>query len=115
MIDNHFPSFEERASCQDYPAEWWFPEEVGGKSKAWSRTPNAMKARDICKECPALMECRNYALAYSGLSGIWGGLDHQERQALQTKLGITPIFMLDTYDSNVFALRKEGVPLPNER
>jgi hypothetical protein len=52
------------------------------------------------------MECRNYALAYSGLSGIWGGLDHIEREKLQEKLGITPIFMMNTYDNTVFAIQK---------
>jgi WhiB family redox-sensing transcriptional regulator len=114
-VFNHFPNFEAKASCADYDPEWWFPTEVGGKSKAWSRTPEAMKAREICAECPALMECRNYALAYSGLAGIWGGLDHQERTKLQDKLGITPIFMLDTYPQDMFSIMaKEGVPLPNE-
>jgi hypothetical protein len=54
------------------------------------------------------MECRNYALAYSGLAGIWGGLDYQERRELQDKLGITPLFMTETYDSTVFALLKDG-------
>lgn len=108
MIDNHFPHLEARGSCADHPAEWWFPEEVSGRSTTWSRTPDAMKAREICSNCPALMECRNYALAYSGLAGIWGGLDYQERRDLQNKLGITPIFMTDTYDSTVFALLRDG-------
>lgn len=110
MIDNHFPDLKEKASCAEHPPEWWFPEEVSGKSTAWSHTPDAMKARAICKECPALMECRGYALAYSGLAGIWGGLDRQERTKLQEKLGITPIFMLDTYESNIFSMLKEGKP-----
>lgn len=114
-MDNHFPEFTEKALCSEYPAEWWFPEEVSGKSKAWSHTPDAMKARAICKVCPALMECKNYALAYSGLAGIWGGLDRQERSLLQERLGITPIFMMDTYESNVFAMLKEGKPYDDGR
>lgn len=112
MIDNHIPVFKEKALCAEYPAEWWFPEEVSGNSTKWSRTPDAMKAREICEDCLALMECRNYALAYSGLAGIWGGMDYQERRAIQKKLGITPIFMRDTYDS---CLYKDGVSLPDER
>jgi WhiB family redox-sensing transcriptional regulator len=109
MIDNHFPDFKEEALCSnsEYNPEWWFPKEVSGKSKAWSHTPEAKKARKICGECPAQTECRNYALAYSGLSGIWGGLDRQERTKLQEKLGITPLFILDTYDSKPF-LGKKG-------
>lgn len=108
MIDNHFPALSEKAACAEHPAEWWFPEEPRRNDKSWSRTPDAMKARAICNDCPALMECRNYALAYSGLAGIWGGLDHVERKNLQEKLGITPIFMRDTYDSTVFALMAGG-------
>ena len=109
MNSHHFPVLENRASCADYPAEWWFPQEVAGTSKQWSRTLDALKARSICAECPALIECRNYALAYSGLAGIWGGMDHQERRALQEKLGIVPIFMIDTYDSSVFRKVVEDV------
>lgn len=111
MIDNHMPVLSEPALCADYPADWWFPQEVAGTSKQWSRTPDAMKARSICKECPAKEECLNYALAYSGLAGIWGGLDYQERRVIQNKLGITPIFMIDTYDSRFY---KGGEPLDTE-
>jgi hypothetical protein len=109
MINNHMPHFSEKASCEDYPAEWWFPEEVAGNNRQWSRTPEAMKARSICKECPALWECRSYALSYSGLAGIWAGQDWQERRELQMKLGITPIHMTDTYDSGIFSMLTEGV------
>lgn len=107
-MTSHFPILTERAACMDYPAEWWFPEEVSGRSRAWSHTPDATNARTICANCPAQQECRNYALAYSGLAGIWGGLDYQERRELQDRLGITPIFMTDTYKSTVFALLKDG-------
>jgi WhiB family redox-sensing transcriptional regulator len=106
MIDNHMPNFKEKALCYDHDPKLWFPEEIHGNNKSWSRTPDAMKARKICNECPALMECRNYALAYSGLAGIWGGLDRIERTKLQEKLGITPLFILDTYDSTPFLVRK---------
>ena len=106
MIDNHMPDFKEKALCSEHDPDLWFPEERSGNNKLWSRTPEAMKARKICSECPAMMECRNYALAYSGLSGIWGGLDIIERDNLQKKLGITPLFILDTYKS--FPFRKEG-------
>ena len=51
------------ASCVQYDPEWWFPIEIGG-STTWSRTPEAMKAREICASCPALMSVENtlYAL-----------------------------------------------------
>ena len=114
MIDNHFPNFSNYASCADYPADWWFPQEGKGNDHRWSRTPDAMKARTICGTWPAFDECRAYALAYSGLAGIWAGQDWQERRDLQKRLGITPIFMTDTYDSNVFSMLTEGVALVDE-
>jgi len=77
------------ASCVQYDPEWWFPIEIGGSS-TWSRTPEAMKAREICATCPAFDECRDYSLRFDSIHGIWAGLDRHERHALQKKLGITP-------------------------
>lgn len=67
----------------DYDPDWWFPVEKGGKSR-WSRTPDAMKARSLCAQCPVLKECRDYAVQYEGIYGIWGGYDwHEMREARQ--------------------------------
>jgi WhiB family redox-sensing transcriptional regulator len=44
------------------------------------------KAKLICKECPVLLECREYALDSSpSLSGIWGGLTQHERRKLNNE------------------------------
>jgi WhiB family transcriptional regulator, redox-sensing transcriptional regulator len=105
MMTNHYlPVFENKASCADHDPELWFPQEVRG-SRVWTRTPDAMKAREICSECPALMECRNYSLQFSGLYGIWAGKDWYERNDIQKKLGIVPTPMMDTFDSTVFSAR----------
>jgi WhiB family redox-sensing transcriptional regulator len=77
------------ASCAQHDPEWWFPVEMGGRS-AWSRTPEAMMAREICATCPAFDECKDYSLRFDSIHGIWAGLDRHERYALQKKLGITP-------------------------
>lgn len=100
MLDNHMPRFTNKASCEDHDPELWFPQEKSG-NRNWTRTPDAMKARSICKECPALIECRMYSLQYSGLYGIWAALDWYERDEIQKKLNIVPIAMMDTYDSRV--------------
>lgn len=100
-ISHHVPLFESKASCESHDPELWFPQEES--SVAPTRTESAMKARAICAECPALMECRSYALQYSELSGIWGGKDLFERKQLQIHLGITPIRLVETYDFNGFA------------
>lgn len=94
------PRFVNKASCEDHDPELWFPQEQGGH-RAWTRTPDAMKARSICKECPALIECRMYSLQYSGLYGIWAGLDWYERDTIQKKLNIVPVAMTDTFETRV--------------
>lgn len=39
----------------------------------------AKKAKAICETCPVKEECLAYALENIGMTGIWGGTDHQER------------------------------------
>ena len=108
MFDsNHMPEFTERASCQDYPADWWFPEETRG-NRTWSRKGDALKAREICQSCPAFWECRNYSIRYSGLYGIWANTDWHERRELQDSLGITPVAMLDTWNSSRYIYPVDG-------
>jgi WhiB family redox-sensing transcriptional regulator len=44
------------------------------------------KAKLICRQCPVLIECREYALNSSpSLSGIWGGLTQHERRTLNNE------------------------------
>lgn len=93
MTEHHFPIYTHPALCAEIDPEVWFPER-GGNSKY--RTPEALHAKQLCKACPAMQECRDYALKYTGLYGIWGGLDPSERRDIQKALGITPIHVLNT-------------------
>ena len=38
-----------------------------------------MTAKAICRRCPVMQECRDYAMADWHLSGVWGGLTERER------------------------------------
>lgn len=40
-------------------------------------------AKDLCGRCPALVECRSYALDTAEPFGIWGGLTEGERRAMK--------------------------------
>jgi len=93
VTEHHFPILSTDALCAEVDPEVWFPEH-GGNSKY--KTPEAVHAKQLCKACPALLECRAYALKYTGLFGIWGGLDPSERRDIQKKLNITPIHVLNT-------------------
>lgn len=87
----HNPDFSTYGDCsnEQYDPEWWFPIEKPGRV-SWSRTYEANTARGICKSCPILLECKNYALQYDGLPGIWGGTDRHERRDMQKALRIVP-------------------------
>ena len=106
MINNFIPMFTNQSLCADkeYDPDWWHPQELAGRQRNWSHTPEATKARSICSACPALQECKDYALGYFNLTGIWGGMDRLERQAMQKALNITPANWTDTWDSAVFSV-----------
>jgi WhiB family transcriptional regulator, redox-sensing transcriptional regulator len=42
------------------------------------------RAREVCAACPVCRDCLQYATA-ADESGIWGGLDQQERRNLKRK------------------------------
>jgi hypothetical protein len=103
------PEFENTALCTTiglHP-DIWFEYEV---NRGGSITPNEETkiAKKVCYACPALRECREYAMGYFNLYGIWGGLDHVERQRMQKALGRTPIDFMQTYTSPMQPLRGEA-------
>lgn len=93
VTENHFPMFANPTLCAEVDPDVWFPEH-GANYKY--KTPEALYAKQICKRCPAIAECREYALRYTGLFGIWGGLDPIERRDIQKVLKIIPIPVLST-------------------
>lgn len=96
MID--LPVFTNHASCADaINPDIWFPEEKSGRAgRNWSRTPSANLARSICKGCEAFTECKEYAIRFQDLAGIWADQDRHERHAEQIERGIRPIPVFNT-------------------
>jgi hypothetical protein len=86
------PVFSKHPSCADsLEPDMWFPEEVSGISgRGWSYTPSAKLARSICQGCEAFDECKDYALEFQDLAGIWADQDRKERYAEQVARGIKP-------------------------
>ena len=73
----------DRAECRGHPTSWWFPEE-SRKNAAESNT-----AKAICRSCPVMSECLEYAMQYPtnymALQGIWGGLTVSGRRKLEAE------------------------------
>lgn len=45
------------------------------------------EAKQLCRECPAIHACRQYALDHGEVYGVWGGLGEQERRLQLIRLG----------------------------
>ena len=64
------------AACRGMDSSLFFAPD-GERARARNR--RTVKAKAICAGCPALIDCRNYAIAAGETSGIWGGLTADER------------------------------------
>jgi len=81
--------------CVGYDVRMWFPhaEKLPGSQFAKNykqAADNTIKAKEICEECSARMDCLNYGL-YHEMFGIWGGLTERERKTMRRKHGISII------------------------
>ena len=72
-------SWQLRGSCQDFPAELFFPEEEPRKR---IRREREERAKRICRGCPVLAMCRDHALTMPEKYGVWGAMTTQERVQL---------------------------------
>jgi len=69
-----------RAACKGPVSNLFFaPNHLERKEQRLARE-SAAKA--ICRTCPVLAECREYALLVREPHGIWGGLNEYERRQL---------------------------------
>ncbi len=65
-------------SCRGMdPSGFFHPEGERGNQ----RRSRADGAKQVCRDCPVLLECRNHALAVREPYGVWGGLSEEERAA----------------------------------
>ena len=67
-------------ACRDQPLALFFP--AAGRNE--STGTNIARAVAICRTCPLLADCREWALEQppSQLHGIWGGTTWSERRRL---------------------------------
>ncbi|MCQ4121744.1 WhiB family transcriptional regulator [Rhodococcus tibetensis] len=67
------------AACRGYESSHFFhPDRERGRA----RELRDFRAKQICRGCPVLLECREHALSVAEPYGIWGGLAAHEREEL---------------------------------
>ncbi|MEU5842100.1 WhiB family transcriptional regulator [Rhodococcus sp. NPDC047139] len=47
------------------------------------------QAKEVCRSCPVIAECREHAVRTGETHGVWGGMNYAERRAFEraAKLG----------------------------
>ena len=75
MLDVNRPDWMTKAACIGEPRDLFFP----GPGQDGIR--KTKKAKEICRTCPVVNDCIEYAMSFSprSLIGIWGGTTERER------------------------------------
>lgn len=71
-----------QSACRGMDSAFFFhPEGERGLARAGREA----RAKQVCRECPVLDQCRRHALAAHEPYGVWGGLSESEREAILRK------------------------------
>lgn len=65
--------WQELGLCTEADPEAFFPERGG----------DVRPAKRICRQCPVIRQCLEYALENDERWGVWGGLSEMERRRLR--------------------------------
>jgi WhiB family redox-sensing transcriptional regulator len=63
----------EQAICAQTDPELFWPDKGG----------STLHGKAVCRGCPVIAECLNFAVEHNETSGIWGGLTARERNRLK--------------------------------
>jgi WhiB family transcriptional regulator, redox-sensing transcriptional regulator len=81
LIGDHW-DWQVRAACRGLNADLFFnPDYERGRPKRL-REENA---KAVCRSCPVLKQCLEWAVAVGEPYGIWGGMTPAERQELRER------------------------------
>ncbi|MFD4904172.1 WhiB family transcriptional regulator [Kitasatospora purpeofusca] len=69
-----------RAVCRDEDPELFFP--IGNTGPALLRIE---EARAVCRRCPVMEQCLQWALTTGEDVGVWGGMSEDERRAMKRR------------------------------
>ncbi len=70
--------WRDRARCLDEDPDLFFPIGTSGPALA-----QAAAAKAMCRACPVISECLDWALANYQDAGVWGGTTEEERRAMR--------------------------------
>lgn len=79
------PGWQALGRCNPETAHLFYPPDHRERPAARAAREQAAKA--ICRRCPVLLTCREYALATGERHGIWGGLTEADRRRVRRPRG----------------------------
>ncbi|MEJ8654751.1 WhiB family transcriptional regulator [Streptomyces sp. MS1.AVA.3] len=74
------PNWRHYAVCVEEDPELFFP--VGNTGPALLQIE---EAKAVCRRCPVMEKCLQWALESGQDSGVWGGLSEDERRAMKRR------------------------------
>ncbi|WP_432040953.1 WhiB family transcriptional regulator [Streptomyces chartreusis] len=69
-----------QSACQDEDPELFFP--IGNTGPALLQIE---EAKSVCRRCPVLETCGNWALESGEAHGVWGGMSEDDRRRIKRR------------------------------
>lgn len=75
-LENHNFAWRLQALCVGEDPEMFFP--LAETERATAR------ARAVCRQCPVLLDCRDWAIRHGETDGVWGDTTASQRRAIRS-------------------------------
>ena len=75
--------WRDHARCLDEDPDLFFP--IGSTGPA---VVQANRAKEVCRRCPVIHDCLEWALSNYQDAGVWGGTTEEERRIMR-RTGVT--------------------------
>ncbi|MFF4906364.1 WhiB family transcriptional regulator [Streptomyces sp. NPDC001260] len=75
-LENHNSAWRLQALCVGEDPELFFP--LAETERATAR------ARAVCRRCPVLLDCRDWAIRHGETDGVWGDTTASQRRAIHS-------------------------------
>lgn len=69
--------WQRHGSCRNLDSAVFFHPDG---ERGFARSDRVARAKQICRGCPVIVQCRHHALTVEEPFGVWGGLDENERK-----------------------------------
>lgn len=73
----HWPTWRDQAACRNNDPELFFPHGTTGQA-----LDQIEQAKAVCRQCPVINACLEWALQTNEQHGVWGGRSEEERRGM---------------------------------